>query len=128
MLQCIEGQSNFVDLNDWRAGEDFNIPLTFTNSDGSPIDLTGAEIYFVLSRFLTSGSPSISLTVNGDDQEDPESGVANIPIPATLSKDLSGDYYYSVKLILDDGNDSKVLVIRGKACLEANTNSQQLGA
>ena len=128
MLTCIEGQSQYLNFN-WCAGEDFNIPLKFLDVNGEARDLTHATIYFTLSRYLSVGDPIIAIEVTGDDHSDAEEGESNIFVPADDSKDLSGDYHVAIKVVFsdpeDEDEDGNWVVGRGKACLEANTTSQE---
>lgn len=72
------------------AGQDVAISLTFLNSDGTPVDLTGAnlkmQIAFPSPLLLTTASGGLPLT-------DPVNGIAQLNIPTSVTVDLPAGVY-----------------------------------
>ena len=114
MIQCITGQTVYTDIK-LNAEEEHNIPLTFTDSSGTAIDITGATITIVALRNMTDLLTLAELNKAGTIVSG-VGGTANIQILPAETNGIQGKFYMSVKLVLSTG--TKSIVIKGYLIVE----------
>jgi hypothetical protein len=116
MINCVVGTTVYTDIK-FNAGDNHNVPMTFTDSNGAAIDLTNAEIFYIAKRYLslTNGENDvISIVVNTF--ANPTLGQAVIPFVPSDTEDLRGKFYQGIKLKLASGTE--VTVVKGSLILE----------
>lgn len=113
MIQAVTGVSNYYDIS-IKTGENYVIPLTFNDSDGNVIDLTGAKIHFVLKEKMTSDTKIIDKQV--DSHIDAENGISQVVLTNVETKPLRGPYYYSVEL--EQADNTETVVLEGRFSVE----------
>jgi hypothetical protein len=80
-------------------GDSSSIDFTLTDN-GSPVDLTGATVFFTakpaLSNDVSDNTAVISVEVT--DHSDPTNGATVIPLSATDTDVTPGEYYYDIQV------------------------------
>lgn len=124
MIKCLVEGLAYVNLN-INAGEDYNIPLTFTDANDAALDLTDAQIFFIMKKYLTDTTNVLRIVV--DDIPNPELGKATVPLLHAQTKDLSGSFYASVEIQMPSEEAARtcVVVSKGKANFELVTTAQE---
>ncbi len=93
-------------------GDSLSLDVRFEDSEGTPIDLTGASIVFTIKKDYddedAAASAEAVLAV------DPTTGVFNVSIDADTMKTLTevGAYYYDFQMT--DSNEIVTTPIKGK--------------
>lgn len=81
------------------AGDDVVLEITATDSDGDAVDITACTINFEMQRNVTDSEVVISKsTVDGITITDGTNGVMQVVLTNTDTADLSGTYYYEIKV------------------------------
>jgi hypothetical protein len=94
-------------ISDYIRGDTRVINITCVESDGTtPINLTGATVYFTLNSSKTPTSDaSASLQKTVTSHSDPNNGITSITInPADTQALTPGVYYYDVQLVDASGH------------------------
>lgn len=90
------------------AGDTFKLDLVFTESDGTPIDLTGATYLFNITVGAFSGAYTTGPQVVVD--ADPTTGHVTLELAYTVTATMvanTGTYYFQV--LLADGDKTTLL-------------------
>lgn len=125
MIKCLVEGLQYAALN-INAGEDYNIPLTFTGDDDAALDITGANIFFILKKYQTDSANILRIPVTSF--ASPETGAAVVPLTHAQTKDLSGSFYYAIEIQMPTTTgqpETCVVVSKGKANFEAVSTSQE---
>lgn len=89
-------------------GDDVSFTTTFTDADGSAIDITGYTVFFTVKEAKrvvdddTSDSAAI-ITKDVTSHSDPTAGVTIISLTDTQTNVTPGEYVYDLQL--NDGSD-----------------------
>ena len=97
-----------------QQGQNVELQITITDTNGDAVDLTGASIRFAMAR-----SPSSAAVVDNTASPqtathvitDATGGLLSIYIDDVIMDDLLGDYYYEVKVT--DVSLNEAIVTRG---------------
>lgn len=86
-------------------GNTLRINLTFTNDDGTPLNLSGYNLYFIAKRNYSesTGSAPINILVTGHDT--PVSGITHVDLTTGDTSICANDYLADITLIAS-GNSS----------------------
>jgi predicted metalloendopeptidase len=91
-------------------GDDKFYNLTFTDSNGDPIDITGWTIFFT-AKLRKNQTDSEGLQVNVSVHTDAVNGETQIHLPNTDTINLQpGNYYYDIQAKKDNGNIFTILM------------------
>lgn len=84
-------------------GDDFIIPLTFLNADGSPGNLTGCAIELLLKPFDDLPDDDASVISYAGTITNPTGGLATVSVPNANAPVVPISYYYKIKLTTSGG-------------------------
>lgn len=87
-----------ADLEMYR-GDDKTINLTFTDSTGSPIDLTSASIFFTVKKFGTDGDSAALISKKVTSHTQATAGLSSITISDIDSNISIGNYKFDIQLV-----------------------------
>ena len=95
-------------------GDDELLQVTFTDENGSPIDLTGSTVFFTVKKKSDLSQDNddlavISITVTS--HSDPTNGITEIPMTKTETNLDKGDYYWDLQI--KDTADDISSVVKG---------------
>ena len=76
-------------------GATWSVAVEYTDSGGTPIDITGYSVRADMKRSYTDSTAAQSITCA---ITTPTQGVINMSLTATQTKLLSGDYLYDLEL------------------------------
>ena len=97
-----------------QQGQNVELQITVTDTNGDAVDLTGASIRFAMAR-----SQSSAVIIDSDTSpqtatpaiSNATGGILSIYIDDVVMDDLLGDYYYEVKVT--DASANEAIVTRG---------------
>lgn len=89
----------------------FVVPVKLENNDGSPVDLTGAQIYFALAEY-THATTGVSIT-----RTDSE-GELTVTVHYSLMDDLIPGKNYRFGIVIEWPSDIRNTVIDGRIALQ----------
>lgn len=92
-------------------GDDVDLNLAFTDSNGDAQDITDWTIRLMLKTNISDTDEQAVVNVDAT-ITDGSSGLATITIPNTTTDDLEGTYYYEIKYL--DSNDKIKTILSGK--------------
>lgn len=87
-----------------RSGDIANVPFMVVDTDGEPLDLTGAselvvKLFAINSAGLPDGAALVSDNLAGDvDLDDADGGIASVDYAAADTAALSGRHWLEAKL------------------------------
>ena len=91
------------------AGQDVDFVISVVDRDGAAVDLTGAEIRFVMTypndKTITFADTAGSPTVGTYEITDAVGGEVTVSLADTVTDNLVGDYYYEMKVTSSDGDE-----------------------
>jgi hypothetical protein len=103
-------------------GDSAEIPISCKKDDGSPIDITGYEIYFSVKGDLDDPDTSIVMQSITDTHVDALNGITGITLTADQTKIEPGRYHAEIKIKKDVDKRDRVwngyLTIRNVVTLE----------
>lgn len=83
---------------------DKNIPVTITNDDGTPVNITGYTVYYTAKIYLTDPDASALISEDVTVHSEPAAGKTNIPLSDTQTNVPAGVYHTDIKLKDGAGN------------------------
>ena len=89
-------------------GDDKYYILTFTDSNGDPIDITGWIIFFTVKRDLDDTDDEALIKKDITSHTDPTNGQTRIHL-TNDDTDLIGSYYYDIQVKKSDGTIITIL-------------------
>lgn len=90
-------------------GDDVSITIKFTDSDGNPIDLTGATVYFTAKNNLSDADNDAVLSADITSHSNPTNGETVLTFADTDTDGLTvKSYYYDLQLKTAAGKISSV--------------------
>jgi hypothetical protein len=93
-----------------QQGDGKTLSITVLDDDENPVDLTSADITFVVSKAPGSVAQIVKVTPDHIESADPETGVFTVPLdPEDTENMAAGAYYYEAEVIDSDGLSSTVL-------------------
>lgn len=101
-------------LPDMRAGDNYKIKLTITDSLLIPIDITGYKFWLTLKSAFTdldvASVLQFTTTVGSNVNDVALSGVCIIDVPAASTKSIAeGNYFYDIQQITPLGDITTVM-------------------
>ncbi len=78
--------------------DDVAFQLTFTDSDGNAIDLTGATIFFTVKKNKTDDDVDAVISKQIDSFDNPITGVAQLDLTNSDTNILVGSYWFDIQL------------------------------
>lgn len=96
-LQCTRGDDKFF-------------VLTFTDSNGDPIDITGWTVYFTVKSNLNDSDDDALISKDVTDHTSPTNGITKIHLTSS-DTNLVGTYFYDIQIKRDD--DVVLTVLEG---------------
>jgi hypothetical protein len=90
-------------------GDTKHYPLTFTDSNNAPIDITGWTVFFTVKTNLSDADLSAVLQKTITTHTAPTSGQTQIDLSSTDTDALNGDYYYDIQIKTVSGDITTVL-------------------
>ena len=93
------------------AGDSALLQVTTRNSDGSRVDLSGSDLFWVLSKTV-SEAPDVTKdsSGNGISVTDAEQGEFQIELVPSDTEALSGNFYHEAELRDPTGNEITIFV------------------
>ncbi len=79
-------------------GDTFPCTLTFTDSAGVAIDITGYSVYFTLKRSEEDLDTSAVLQKTITVHSNPTNGITTFTLSATETNGLRGSYFYDIQI------------------------------
>ena len=77
-------------------GDDFGMELTFTDTAGAIIDITGWTFFLTVKKLRTDPDSAAVISVDASPSL-PLTGVVQIQVPHEQTDDLAGTYYYDIQ-------------------------------
>lgn len=100
-------------------GADWYLQITWNDSNGDPIDLTGFSAEMQMRSLPTSAIAEMTLsTTNGGITLDAANGIIELHATATQTNVSAGNYYYDLELTAPI-TDAKTRLIQGQINLNA---------
>jgi hypothetical protein len=96
-----------ADLEMYR-GDDKTINLTFTNSAGSPIDLTSASIFFTVKKYSDDADASALISKKVTSHTQATGGLSSVTISDSDSNIAIGNYKFDIQLVDSAGSVTTV--------------------
>lgn len=84
-------------------GDSWSRTINFKNQAGSPIDITGWEIFFTVKTALSDTDTNAVLQKNITSHTDPLNGLSAISFTAAETNNVSGKYHYDIQVKKSDG-------------------------
>lgn len=78
--------------------------LTYTDSDGEPLDLTGYTVWFTVKENVDDTDASAKIQKEITSHTDPTNGITTVTLDPADTDDLAGSYHYDIQLVDSDGN------------------------
>ena len=101
---------NIVTLNPLYRGDSRQYTLSFTNNDGSKIDITGWKIYFTLKKYAWKADANADLKKDITAHSNPLEGETKITLTTGDTKNLGiGVYIFDIQIKRADGTILTVL-------------------
>ncbi len=90
----------------YTRGDDKTIGLTFTDSDGSAIDITGWKLWLTVKAKATESDDEAVIQVTQTSHSDPTNGKSSIKITSDSVADTQqpGEYVYDIQAKKDNGD------------------------
>lgn len=90
---------NIVILNPLYRGDSWEYTLSFTNNDGSKINITGWKIYFTLKKYVWKSDEDADLKEDITEHSNPLEGKTKITLTTEDTKNLGiGVYNFDVQV------------------------------
>ena len=99
-------------------GDSFIKTLTFTDSSGNAIDITGWKVYFTIKEDESDSDDDALIKKDITSHSDPTNGKTNIEVEATDTNSLLGVYYYDIQV--KKGSGEIFTVMKGKITFKAD--------
>jgi len=77
--------------------DDKSFPLTITDNQGTPIDITGDTIFFTVKAAETDTDANALIKVDVTSHTDPTAGKTTITIPKAKSNTIVGEHYFDIQ-------------------------------
>ena len=91
-------------LTDFYRGDTVVIPLTFTQADGNPLDLTGYTIWLTMKSSTDDADDDAVVQVSVTEHTDAVNGQTSITIPASTTANIEpGKYMYDIQMVSGEG-------------------------
>ena len=95
------------------AGDSLILDVTTKTASGERVDLTNADISWVLAKSVSSSPELLKDTDSGDIVvTDAENGEFEIKLLPADTESLSGSYYHEAEVVDSAGNESTIFVGR----------------
>ena len=78
-------------------GDSKTVNLVFTNDDGTPMNLSGYALYYVVKQNYTDPAPLFTITQTNHDV--PVSGMTHVSLSGTQTRQCVGDYLAAFVLV-----------------------------
>jgi hypothetical protein len=92
-------------------GDDKTFNLTFTDSDGDPIDLTDAKVFLTVKRRQTDADSAAIIAKKVTSHSQATGGITAVTVTHTDSAVDVGSYYYDIQLV--DSNTDVTTITTG---------------
>lgn len=100
-------------------GDSREYSLSFTDSEGAKIDITGWKVYFTLKKNESDGDSSAQVTKDVTEHEAPTEGRTKIVlVPSDTDSLEPGDYHYDIQV--KTANGSILTVAKGRMSIKAD--------
>ena len=96
-------------LNHMRGDNISRSLLIGDRATNTPIDITGYTFYYTLKNSNDDLDVNAVYQKSWTDHVDAENGQTNWAVAASVTKDLSGDYYYDISMIDNAGEVTTIL-------------------
>jgi hypothetical protein len=87
-------------------GDDVDIQVTFKNSEGEVIDITGSTVFFTVKKRLADTDEQAYISKNVTSHSNPTEGIAIVKLNASDTNITPGKYHYDVQVRLASGSIS----------------------
>lgn len=87
-------------------GDDVSISVTFTDSNGDPVDITGATVFFTAKSDIHDADADAVISKEVTSHDDAANGQTTISIADTDTDGLDGIYKYDIQLKDSSGSIS----------------------
>lgn len=87
---------------------DITIPLTFTDGNSNPINISSWKIIFTVKKLVTDTDTKAVIQIFNTTHDNAGGGVSHITISNSLSNIPNGVYFYDVKII-DSASKAKTI-------------------
>lgn len=74
------------------------LTITFTDQDGTPIDLTGSTVFFTLKEKPTDPDSEALIATSWTVHSDPTAGVTSVTLSTSQTDIDPGSYYYDFQI------------------------------
>lgn len=79
-------------------GDDINITLAFTDTDGDPVDLTGSTLFFTVKEKLSDVDDDAVIEKDVTSHTNPTGGVTVLALTSTDTDINAGSYYWDIQI------------------------------
>jgi hypothetical protein len=79
-------------------GDDVTIPVTFTDSDGDPINLTGCTVFFTVKNEKSDDDDDAVISKSVTSHTTPASGITQVVLTHTDTDIDPGSYYWDLQI------------------------------
>ena len=85
-------------------GDTTSISVTFTDSDGAAIDITGTTIFFTVKNDTGKDDTYAVIQKNVTSHSDPTNGITAIPLSSTETNVKAGTYSWDLQIKYSNGD------------------------
>lgn len=90
-------------------GDTLTLSLSFKDSAGDPLDITGWKLYLTIKKNITDTDDDAVVSMEEDTHSDPTGGITSFKVPAADTHDLLGRHYYDIQVKRPNGDISTIV-------------------
>ena len=105
-------------------GDNKTYTLSFKDSAGNVIDITGWKVYFTMKQRITQSDDEAAVRIDVTTHDDPTNGLSSIHLANSQTDDLiPGEYFYDIQVKKPDEMVTTLVV--GKIKVEADVTRRE---